>query len=134
MWTSCAALRLIRMKVHRTAWAAAKPITSTGASWRSVADATSHAASRRGLSQRRRDTRRAEGENDADDMPSWSLVTAAPDESEGAAIRYQVPTGGARAFWVARFSLKWNQLDVKKPRRNDLIWLPRGNANAIPRP
>ncbi len=71
------------MKVHSTAWAAAKPITSQGAAFGSLAQAASHAASRRMLGRRR--AREIAGKNDAVDM----------------------------AFWVARFGVKWNQLGVK---------------------
>src|ERR1700680_2541469 len=75
MWTSCAALRLIRMKVQSTACAVAKPTTSHGAALRSVAEATSHAASRRKLGRRlgRRRARAGAGENDAVDMRSCPL-------------------------------------------------------------
>src|SRR5271167_4603012 len=119
MWTSCAALRLIRMTVQSRAWTAAKPITSAGAAWRSDADATSHAASRRRLGRRR--VRKAAGQIEA---VAISLVPSF--RSSG--------TSNRRHLWVARFSRRWNQHGVKKPRQNAVIWLPHGNANAIPRP
>src|SRR5208283_2545416 len=104
IWTSCAAFKLINMKVQSTACATAKPITSQGPALGSQADAVSRAASRRMDSLRRRRTRA--GREDAVDM----------------------------ALCVARFSHQWNQLGVKLGRQNAAIWLPRRNANAIPRP
>jgi hypothetical protein len=73
------------MKVHSTACATAKPITSHRLAFGSLAHAASHAASRRieGLWR----ARELAAKNDAVDM----------------------------ALWVARFRHKWNQLGVKKP-------------------
>src|SRR6188768_3526109 len=104
MWTSCAALRLTRIRVQSTAWAAAKPITSHRPALGSLAVATSHAGKRRTLDQRR--VRAAAGKNDAVDM----------------------------AQCVPRFGRKWNQLGVRKPAKKAALWLPQRGANAIPRP
>src|SRR5258707_5879505 len=104
MWTSCAALRLTRIRVQSTAWMAAKPTTSLGEAFGSQADATSHAASRRTDGMRR--AREAAGKNDAVVM----------------------------ALCVARFRHQWNQLGVKLGRQNGALWLPLGGAIAIPRP
>src|SRR5260370_4776865 len=73
------------MKVQSTAWAEAKPITSQGAAFGSLAYAAGDAASRRiDILWRARE---AAGKNDPVDM----------------------------ALCVARFRRKWNQLGVKKP-------------------
>ena len=95
------------MKVQSTAWAVAKPITS----------------------HRRRCGRSREAASQA----------AAAELAEGlsAARTAQARVKMMQLTWplcVARFRAKWNQLGVKKPRQNGAIWLPHGDANAIPRP
>src|SRR6516225_5598751 len=104
MWTSCAALSLIRISVQSRPCTIAKLMTSHGAVSGLRARPASHAAGRRRLNQRR--ARRVVGKNEAVVISSR----------------------------VARFGPEWNQLAVKKSRETIAMWLPHGNANAISRP